>query len=166
MKNLISILLVILLFSSCASSKSHNDYSTFYKKYKHNKEVVNFGVPTGLLALFLNNDEDKELKQFLKNVDHCRFFIAEDPTQALVTTLNEYLPNTLYNDVMVIRNGKDKITFKARESDHVITEIIMIVEEGHSFVVMNIEGEFTLKEVKEFVKTVNVEKVVGTKSDA
>lgn len=165
MKNLITAILAVIILASCASTKEVEGYADFYKKYKHNEEVINFGLPTGLIGLFLNNKEDKELKQFLKNVDHFRFFIAEDSTKTLISTLYQYLPEDTYKDVMVINDGGDKVTFKARESGEAISEIIILVEEEKSFVVMNIEGEFTYEDVKKISKAIDIKKVTSASKD-
>lgn len=161
MKKIYSVILIAIVFASCATAPPQDDYPVFYKKYKHNENVVNFGLPTGLIASFLNNKEDKELKQFLKNVDRFTFFIAEDSAKVLLPILDDYLPNNLYKDVMIINDSGDKVTFKARESEYAISEIIMLVEEDSSFVVMCIEGDFTYEQMNEFIKSVDKDKVTN-----
>jgi len=160
MKKIVYIITILVLFSSCASSKGIEGYHTFYKKHKSDENVVSFGLPTGLMSLFLNNDEDKELKEFLKNIDDLRFFIAEDSNKSLLPELNKYLPEEHYKDIMIIKDGGDKVIFKARENGDAISEIIMLVEEDSSFVVMSVEGEFTYDDIKNFAKSVDVNKVV------
>ena len=161
MRKLVYILVIAVLFSSCAGAKGIEGYHSFYKKYKKEKDVVSFGLPTGLMVLFVNNKEDKELKAFLKNVDDFRFFIAEDSSKVLIPILKEHLPENLYKDFMIIKNGNETVTFKVRENKDAITEIIMFVEEEDSFVVMSIEGEFTYDDMKEFVKSVDTSKVIS-----
>ena len=160
MKKVYYLIIAVIVLSSCATSAPKDDYPVFYKKYKHNENVVNFGLPTGLIASFLNNKEDKDLKQFLKNVDSFTFFIADDSTKALLPILGDYLPKNLYKDVMIINDNGDKVTFKARESENTISEIIMLVEEENSFVVMYIEGDFTYEQMNELIKSIDKDKVL------
>jgi hypothetical protein len=165
MKKLFSILVVLVLFSSCAATKKPVGYKDFYKANKNKENVVSFGLPTGLIGLFIDKKEDKELKEFLKNVDKLRFFIADDSTKVLYPVLEKFLPEELYKDYMVINDGGNKVVFKAREGKNSIEEIIMLVEEESSFVVMSIEGEFTYKDLSKFAKTVDVNKVVDAEDD-
>ena len=160
MKKIIYVIAVIVLFSSCVASENQEGYHTFYKENKNKENVISFGLPTGLIALFLNNDENHELKQFLKNTDNLRFFIAEDSTKTLLPVLKNYLPENLYKDFMIINDSGEKVSFKARESENAISEIIMLVESDSSFVVMSIEGEFTYEDLKNFAKSVDINKVV------
>lgn len=160
MKKIFYSIVIIVLFSSCAISGNQKGYHSFYKEHKKDKDVVSFGLPTGLAGLFLNNKEDKELKAFLKNVDDFRFFIAEDTSKVLMPILKEHLPENLYKDFMIIKDGGETVTFKVRENKGAITEIIMLVEEEKSFVVMSIEGEFTYDDMKNFVKSVDTSKLI------
>jgi uncharacterized membrane-anchored protein YitT (DUF2179 family) len=141
------------------ASNEKKDYSLFYKLNKGSENVVNFRLPTDLMAMFINKKDDKELKQFLNDIDNLKFFIADHSANALLPILYEYLPSQMYKDVMIINNSSSKIIFKARDNGKSISEIIMLIEESNSFVVMSIEGDFTEKDIKKFVKAINTDKV-------
>lgn len=158
MKRLISIFIITALFASCAVSGNVDDYSVFYKSYRNSENVVSFELPTSLMSLFLKH-EDKELKEFLRNIDDFSFFIADDTSKNLLKELKNYLPEKLYKDIMIINDGGDKISFKVREVNETITEILMLIEENDSFIVMNIEGKFTQEDIKQFINSVDKQKV-------
>ena len=165
MKKSLSILIILIVFSSCATSQKSTGYKDFYRANKNEENVVSFGLPKGVIALFIDKKEDKELKEFFKNTDKLRFFIANDSTKVLYPELQKFLPEETYKDFMIINNGGNKVTFKVREGKNSIEEILMLVEDDSSFVVMSIEGEYTYKELSEFTKTVNVNKVVNAEVD-
>ncbi|MBE9468664.1 MAG: DUF4252 domain-containing protein [Bacteroidetes bacterium] len=165
MKKIISVILVVLIYTSCMASNEKKDYPSFYKLYKGSENVVNFRLPTDLMAMFINKKDDKELKQFLKDIDNLTFFIAEDSANALLPMLYEYLPSEMYKDVMIIADSSSDIIFKARDDGNSISEIIMLIEESNSFIVMSIEGDFTEKDIKKFVKAIDTNKVRNTSSE-
>ncbi len=162
MKIIISFLAVVLL-SSCAISKGGEaSYRNFYKKYKKTEGIVSFKIPMGLARIFVDND-DKEAKEFLKKADDVSFFIAEEKNNILFSELKNYLPIDVYKDIMVIRDGASTITFKVKDTDNTIEEIIMTVQETDSFVVMCVTGDFDLEDAKAFTKSVDIKEVINTK---
>jgi len=162
MKKLISIFVITVIFISCANSKNIIDYPDFYKTHKNDVNVTSFRLPICFISGFLKN-EDKDLKQLLKNADNLNFFIAENNTTNLLNELNIYLPAKQYKDVMIINDDGNKISFKVREKNNSISEIIMLIEEDNEFVVMSIEGNFTYDEIKTFINSVDTEKIKTTK---
>lgn len=162
MNKIVIILLVALLSASCATSSNIDDYPVFYKKYKKQENVVNFKLPSGLIRAFLDK-EDKEIKHFLKHSKGVRFFIAEEPDEQLYAALKSHLPEDVYKDIMIVKDGGDQVYFKAREEKESITEIIILVEEETSFVVMSIEGKFTFEDMHQLIKSVDVKKVSEAK---
>ncbi|MBN2668549.1 MAG: DUF4252 domain-containing protein [Bacteroidales bacterium] len=164
MRNWINITIISLLLTGCLGAKYTKGYHDFYKKYKGSQEVVSFKLPKTLIWFFLLDEESKEARKALKNVDHINFFIADDSTKTLLKILYNYLPESEYKDAMIIKDGNDIITFKARENDKGITEMLMLIESEDSFVVMNIEGKFTYDDMKTFTQSVDVKKVSSAES--
>lgn len=159
MKTLISLFLIIAL-NACASSYSNTpDYQQFYKTYRSNEGVVSFSFPTGLAGLFMDKD-DADVKAFLKKFDEVSFFISEDGNKKLFPELNKHLPKSTYSTIMEIKDGSSTVTFKAKEHDGAIDEIIMTVDETDSFVVMCISGSFTMEDAKKITKSINVDDAI------
>lgn len=159
MKTLISLLLIIAL-NACASSYSNTpDYQQFYKAYKNSDGVVSFSIPTGFAGLFIDKD-DADIKEFLKNFDDVSFFISEDGNKKLFPELVKHLPKNTYSTIMEIKDGSSTVTFKAKEKDGKIDEIIMTVDETDSFVVMCISGSFTMEDAKKITKSINVDDAI------
>ncbi len=163
MKKILSILVVIILFSSTAISCNTDGYPVFYEKYKNENNVVSFRVPTGFIKFFLDK-EDQDLKNILEKINDFRLFIADDSSKILLPTLKTYLPTNKYKDVMIINDSGNRVSFKALEKNSSISEIIMLVEEDNSFVVMSIDGNFSYDDMKKLVKSVNTDKVTNTKN--
>jgi hypothetical protein len=62
---------------------------------------------------------------------------------------------------MVINDSGSLVTFKARDNNELISEIIMLVEEDDEFIVMSIEGEFTYKDMSKIINSIDSEKVIN-----
>ena len=67
------------------------------------------------------------------------------------------LPNTSYKDLMVVKDGTQEITFKVREKDKKITELVMLVKDAKEPLLMFIEGNIDLKSLAKMSKSVDIE---------
>lgn len=160
MKNII--IIALLLSISIIGNAQKDGYSEFYKTYKTNDNIINFKLPAGLMSMFIDKEEEPELKLFLSKINNLRFFISED-SKELIPNLKKSISDEVYKDLMIINDGGNKITFTIRDSEKSISEVIMLIEEKESFFVMSFNGNFTEKDVKKFIKSVNSESVLSSK---
>jgi len=162
MKKIISIIALILIVFTSNATTNNEGYSNFYNAYKGSEDIVSFRLPTTLLSFFLYEEEDKEIRQFLNKSKNLKFFIS-DESKKLLPILNKYISTNEYQDALVIKNSEDNITFKVHDNGTAISEVIMIIEEENSFVVMSFEGNFTHKDLQKFMNSVDTEKVLNSK---
>ncbi|MBL4709146.1 MAG: DUF4252 domain-containing protein [Flavobacteriales bacterium] len=131
-------------------------FSDFYKNHQH-KESVSLNIP-GFFVRFLLDKED-DAKEISKDIKHVKLLIFEGHASSqkeLADELNQYLPSNLYNDLMIIKDGADQVTFKLREKKGKINEIIMIATDNSSSVILCIEGNMELSDVKKLVKSITL----------
>ena len=154
------ILIISLLltgFVACGNSQeTNNDFTEFYQAYKNTDGVVAFELPMFLAKMVIDKDEE-ELKEFVKKTDDIRFFISDKSNVALYRELKNYLPNGVYNDLMIVKNGSSTVTFKIRERKNKIREILMTVMEDSSFVAISFTGDFTIEDAKKMAKSVKTD---------
>lgn len=141
MKTILYLVLLTALFPRDSAGQNSPEYNKFYKSLKNEEGIVTFKIPPGLLTLFIEKEE-KELKDLMKKVDDISLFIADPVSPFIFKELEKNLPDKLYHDIMVIRDGPSTINFKARESKSGFNEIIMSVEDKGALVVLCISGTF------------------------
>lgn len=157
---LITIALLVTVSGFARKFDEGSTYKRFYREYRGTDNVITFKIPGGLASIFIDKEE-KEVKEFMKKMDDISFFIATDQTNKMILDLNNSLPESVYKDIMVIKDGETEITFLARSGDNFITEIIMAVYEPDNLVVMCISGEFTKEGAKNIAKSINTENAIN-----
>jgi Tol biopolymer transport system component len=62
-----------------------------------------------------------------------------------------------YEELMRIKDGKDTaITFKVKKEGNDIKELIMLIDDEHDFVAIQILGNFTIEDIQNITKDVNI----------
>jgi hypothetical protein len=156
---LIAILLQLII---CSFTLGQSSYSQFFDKNKNTHGVESFTISTSLFRFFLDSDE-QELKDLLNKLDEVSFFIADSTTPALASELEKTLPEKEYKELMVVKNGASTVRFKAKEKSDKVNEVVMIVTEPNSLVVMCIKCDITFKEAKALASSVNINQTVSFK---
>jgi len=160
MKNLsITLIAFFIVLTSCAKTPT-TGYNVFYKEYRDTPHTITFKIPGAFAGMFLD-DEDKEVKEFVKKMDNVSFFVAENVSKQMIIDLNKSLPESLYKEIMIINSGAEvEVIFLARDNGDVIEEIVMTVIDDNELVVMCMYGEFTRDDAKKIVKAVEVDNAI------
>ncbi len=160
MKNLyLTLVAFTFVFSSCATPPA-GGFMKFYHAYHDTPNTISFKIPGGLANLFVGN-EDPAAKEFMKNIDVIRFFIADNADRDMLIDLNRYLPEELYKEMMEVHDGGSEIVFLARDNGKVISEIVMTILDGNQLVAMCMEGDFTQDDAKKLIKSINTKKAAN-----
>ena len=155
-------LMILLFFSMISCSNSQNisrDFSHFYDKYQDDAGIVSFTIPS-FLANMAIDDNDQDAKKVLKKLNKLRFFICEKDNGFYNKTINTYLPENVYHDLLVVKDGPETVTFKMKEPEkEKIKEIILLVTKPDSFVAISFSGDFNLEEAQEMTSSINAGKL-------
>jgi hypothetical protein len=159
MKN--TFILISLLFAGmvACSKETPNGFIKFYKQYHDEHGIISFKISAGLANFFVDN-EDKEVKAFLKKADKVVFLIADQSRQAMRDSMNICMSADKYPTIMEVKDGQATIRFTARNEKNGISEIIMTVIDQERLVIMAIKGDFTTEDAKKIAKAIDVNKVV------
>lgn len=160
----LSIALVIILICIPKIHLANNDtYINFYNKYNHSTDFLSFSLPVGFFQLIIEDDD--ELKSALEKMNTINFLIYDGDTknaEYFNSELNNSLSKDIYHDLIIINDGGEKVTFKVREKNNKIQEFLMVVTDKESFVVLSINGEMDLDQVKK-INSKNIEKMLNDK---
>jgi hypothetical protein len=153
-----TITVVILLISMMGCGTSQvitKDFNAFYNKYEDEQGVVSFKISSALARMVVRN-EDEDANKFLKKMDKIRFFISEhDQSRYYTRAIENYLPESAYNDLVVIKDDGSTVIFKMKEiKQGQIKEIVMTVSSPDSFVAVSFTGNFTLDDAKQMTKSI------------
>lgn len=161
MKTIISLLLLVITFVSCTLFAKPDGYDLFYKTHKKHNTVINIDIPVIILGLFLDSDDDKEIRNLLRKTDDFKVFLAEGSKTHFLPIVKEYLPNEIYKDFLIVKESGDNVTIKIKETENVISEIILLIEEDQDLIAISIKGKFTANDLMEYMNVIDVANVMG-----
>ena len=159
------IILTYIFFSLLACSmptSSKSGFNDFYRQHENDKEVLTFKLPV-FLAKTIINDEGDEMKRFIKNANSIKFIVCEKNIASYKQEFENLLPQDIYKDLIIIKNGTAKIRFRLREENEVIKEVITTVNEDSSFLAIGFQGNFSFEEVRKLVKSLNTSALKNVK---
>lgn len=151
----LSVIISLFIMMGCSTSQVVNkDFNSFYNKYEDDEGVLSFKISKNLAKMVVQ-DEDAETENFIKKMEKVSFFIAEQNTSRYSHVIENYLPGSVYNDLMIIKDDGSIVVFKMKElkNGH-INEIVMTVLSPESFVAVSFAGDFTLDDAKKMTKSV------------
>ncbi len=144
--------------------KQPSSLTSFYNKFEGNEGVTRLTISTGLLNMFIDESDD-EVQETLKSVTKLSLFVHDkgNTIKGLKNELHRCLPKNSYNDLMILKDGSETITFKIKESKNVVNELVLIVESGKSdeIIVISIEGKIPMDKVKKFGKNIKIDQLKG-----
>ncbi len=158
MKTLFITIFVFGILSSC-NSQSKNDFSDFYNTHEDDIGIITFSLPIGLANAFIA-DDDAEAKDAFAKVSNMKFFICEKDNGYYEKKIKKYMPEGTYHDLMVVKNGKESVSFKMKEpTKGKKREVVLIITEPESFVAISFVGNFTLNDAKEMANSIETDEL-------
>ncbi len=125
----------------------------FYNKYMDKENVSDIHLEGFLLTMaakFANNDGHNET-DILTKITKLRVLLMEDQNMVDLADkkmLQKGLRQEQFEELMQIRDGKAKIDFMVRESEGKITNLLMLVDDKDSFILLSLEGNLSWKDIK------------------
>lgn len=159
MKTIKTSLVALLLIASSITvfaGGTPKTFSDFYKKYKQHEESFSMNIPGILFQWGLDDEEAKEIAEDISNV---KLLVIEDLNQTqrkLMADLKDYFPKSVYQDLMIIKDGKDQITLKFREGERKNNELVVLIQDEDSLFSLCITGEVDAEGAKKLVQSIDM----------
>lgn len=168
MKHLILVLLLGALCVPTFGQKSYN-VNQFYRKYSHEKGVMNFKLPGWLMRFggsigrqAMENKEDRDaLKKFMKKMKGMKMMVIEDenpiPQEAVKSLLNGVKTKSNFEDLIQVRSQGTYVNMMIQERGSKIRNLLMLVSEEDTFVLMSLKMKMKLEDLVEFINQMTEE---------
>lgn len=162
MKKVNLIVLFMLPFFAFAQNSQLN---AFFDKYSGQEGYTSVYITKYMFQLFekvSDEKEDKEFKDVTSKLDAIKILAvdsaaSESAKRTFKNELLQQLPKALYKDLMVIKDGKKEITFKIREENNKISELLMLVVGPNESALIFLEGNIDLKKISKLSKTMKID---------
>ncbi len=149
MKNLIILLFLAIAIPSFGQSDA---VKNFYAKYKNTENIVNVNIQGWILKMVATfSDEDDMPKDLIRKISHLRVLVFEDGnpiSKKEYKNLLSDVKNDKFETLLTVRDGKDNVHLLVREEREIITDAIVLVRSDNEFVLVSLEGAFSLNDLK------------------
>lgn len=161
-KSLILSVLSLCLSGLNAQTRAINDF--LYEHGCRSCEVMDFSVPGWVVRAgthFIDKEdmEDIDIQSIARQIDKVRVvtFSPKKPIEnAAINDLRQQLKQADFEELMVVRDGKDNVQIFVKEQKETIKNVFIFVSDGTDEVVLlSLKGRFKLEEIgKIYPKTV------------
>ena len=158
-----SLILLSLFFISCNDDRGKAAEDVF-EKYEGHAGVFIFKIPPGLSGIFVDTDENPELKQSLRKMEMIKVMIFDQSKRGkfdkneIFTEFNQKLRESNFEDLLLASEGEQVIRIKYRENEEeIIQEMMILIMEEETFFGLSMVGEIHLDQLSEVAKSLEVD---------
>lgn len=148
-------MLILLGLLACLPTfmNGQSKYITrFYDHYKSQEEVTNINLRGFVLNLVGTFADDDHAREVLKKVSHLRLLMMEDAnlvSPGEYTALIRGIKSDHFEELLVLREGQQRIEFFLREDGDTITDVLMLLNGEDEFILLSLEGAFNFSDLND-----------------
>lgn len=147
------IVVYVLLVLLPALLSGQSKYITqFYNNYKAQEEVTNLNLRGFVLSLASTFADDEDARKILRKVSHLRLLMMEDENLVSpqeYTSLIRGIKSDRFEELMMLREEKQRIEFFLREDGETITDVLMLLHGDGEFLMLSLEGTFKFSDLND-----------------
>ncbi len=156
---------LILLFMLPIWVFSQDSYlDDLFDKYSGQEGYTSVYITKYMFELFAEVSTDKEVKDFndvTSKLNAIKILTTNDKAgkKQVANFKKEVirsLPSKEYQDLMIVKDGKQDVTFKIRKNSGKITELLMLVSDETETVLIYLSGDINLKKISKLSKSMKV----------
>lgn len=159
-------LLIILIFvipNLVFGQKSQ--LNEFFDKYSGMEGYTSVHITNYMFELVAKIEADEDMEEFknvTKGLDFIKILKISDDgksgdSEGFMNDLKSVLIKPLYKDLMVVKDGKETVTFKVLEVKKKIVELVMTVEGADEPVLIYMGGDIDLNNVSKMSKSFKID---------
>ena len=152
-----------MIFSSCMDDRGKAAEDIF-EKYEGQEGVFIIRLPPGLIGLFIDGEENPELKQSFRKMEMIKVMIFDEGPfgkynkDDILREFNENLRESQFQDLLLASEGEQVIRIKYREDENeIIQEMMILITEEETFFGLSMVGEINLDQLTHIAKSLDIE---------
>lgn len=156
-------IIAILLISTVIKAQT-NAIDNMFEKYSEKEGFTSVYISGRMLSMLAGMEaKDGNPDNILRRIKSIRILTENDslaiPKINLYAELSKKLDMSVYEELMVVREGSDVTKFLILEKGNIISELLVITGGEGGNVLISIRGDLNLKELSQLSKTVGIEEL-------
>ena len=145
--NKIILVLVVVLFTSCAANTSFN---SFYQDHERDSEF-SFGLSSSLIASFLPDEDIQDLKPLLKKAKHIRILVFSEYAEDKTEQFDAFINRSKFERMIKLKSKNDRVSFFTLQKRDNIKEIVLEVSSSSNLVLIGLKTNLSREELEKII---------------
>lgn len=135
-----------------------------FNKYSERDGFTVVTISSKMFSMFANQDvESKDAEDLVRRLKSIRILSVEDSllnrSINFYTELGKKLNLSVYEELLVVKEGQDVTKFLIRQNGNMISELLVITGGPGGNSLISIKGEFELRNIQELSNTVGIQEL-------
>jgi hypothetical protein len=162
MKKLILLFTLICLGSSIQAQT--NPIDEMFNKYSEREGFTVVTISGKMFSMFANmGEENKDADNVITKLKSIRILSVEDTLLNVninfYSELSKKLDLSVYEDLMLVREGKDITRFLIKQTGNTISELLIVTGGPGGNSLISIKGDLNLKNISELSESVGIDEL-------
>jgi len=141
-----------------------NQIDEMFNKYSEREGFTVVTISGKMFSMFADQDEENnEADNVISHLKSIRILSVEDSLLNLninfYTELSRKLDLSVYEELMVVREGRDITKFLIRQTGKIISELLIVTGGPGGNSLISIKGELNLKNISDLSKTIDIQEL-------
>jgi hypothetical protein len=139
-----------------------NPVDDMFNKYSEKQGFTVVSISSKMFSMFANRDvENKDADDIISKLKSIKILSVEDSllnkNLNFYTELSKKLDLSVYEELMVVKEGPDITKFLIRQNGNTISELLVITGGPGGNSLISIKGELNLKNISELSKSLDMQ---------
>jgi hypothetical protein len=141
-----------------------NPVDEMFNRYSEKQGFTVVSISSKMFSLFANKDEDnKDADNVINRLKSIKILSVEDSllnkNLNFYTELSKKLDMSVYEELMVVKEGQDITKFLIKQSGNTISELLVIKGGPGGNSLISIKGELNLKTISDMSKSIDIQEL-------
>lgn len=151
------------LLSTSLLSAQNDAISRFFNKYAEDERFTTVFISPKLFQMVakiaVDDPEWEQYREVIKDLGGLRI-LSSDSISNSMTLYNEIfkkLPSKEYEELLTVRDGEEHVRFMIRETDQIISELLLLVASPSDFTMISFMGKINLEKISSLAKSMEID---------
>jgi hypothetical protein len=159
-----SFLFLSALFLTIAIQAQTNQVDEMFNKYSEKDGFTLVTISSRMFSMFANLDsENPDADNLIRRLKSIRILSVEDSLLNLnlnfYSELSRKLDLSVYEELMVVKEGRDITKFLIRETGNIITELLVVKGGPGGNSLISIKGDLSMKNISDLSKNIGIQEL-------